>query len=225
MKNAKAMALMLVCGLTTIFSLSSCLDNDGGGNGGVIPTMTLADSIEACQKMIGSYSGKLYYINPNKPQSSEDRQDSVDVRCNISSETIKTNSLVMENFPVKPLALYVVNSSSQDKSKEVLEASDTQTLTTNATPYIKLTGQNFLLYQLNIKPKQNTLDFNTEYDGGIHHVTVVFTETIRDLNNYTYYPIAQFNNGIFQGNICIDKVYVDGYEHKITTVFGFKVKK
>lgn len=223
MKNAKAMALMLICGLTTTFSLSSCLDNDGGNNGGVIPTMTIADSIEACQKTAGNYTGKLYYVNPNKPYN--DREDSVDVTWTISAETIKTNRLVMDNFPIKTLALYVANSGTVDKSKEVLEASASQKLTTDAIPYLKLSTQNSVFYQFNIKTKETRMEFDTEYDGNTHHVIVDFTERIQDSNGYYYYPLAQFYNNVFQGNICIEKVYVDGYEHRIANVFGIKAKK
>ena len=224
MKNAKSIVLMLICGLTT-FTVSSCLDDGGNNNGGgVIPTMTLADSIEACQKSQGMYAGKLYYINPNKNLST-DKEDSVDVRWTISNSTMTRNRLVMDNFPIKPLALYVNDRTSLDHSKEILEAAETQTLTTNVIPYLKLSTQYSTLFQYSIMPIEEKMEFNVVYENNTHHVVVVFTEKIEDSNGYYYYPISVYHNNLFQGNILIEKVYVDGYEYKIATVFGIKAKK
>ena len=118
MKKLKSITVALALSVATVFSVSSCLDS---GNGGTqYPQMSLSDSIEAVNNAIGSFTGKLYYINPTKTTSN--REDSVDVKWRISKETMTRGGMTIENFPIKPLALYVTNMTSMVKSKEILEA-------------------------------------------------------------------------------------------------------
>ena len=191
MKKLKSITVALALSVATVFSVSSCLDS---GNGGTqYPQMSLSDSIEAVNNAIGSFTGKLYYINPTKTTSN--REDSVDVKWRISKETMTRGGMTIENFPIKPLALYVTNMTSMVKSKEILEAAPEQ---------------------------KKELEFSVDYAGSAHRVKVIFAEYITDASGYYYYPVAYKREKLFQGNIIINKVTVDGVEHSVGTVFGIK---
>ena len=66
------------------------------------------------------------------------------------------------------------------------------------------------------------MTFYVNYANSSHKVTVSFADYITDAIGYYYYPIAYKADKLFQGNILIEKVTVDGTEHKIGTVFGIK---
>ena len=218
MKKLKSITVALALSVATVFSVSSCLDS---GNGGTqYPQMSLSDSIEAVNNAIGSFTGKLYYINPTKTTSN--REDSVDVKWRISKETMTIGGMTIENFPIKPLALYVTNMTSMVKSKEILEAAPEQIYTTSLIPYLKLEVSNSSYFQYSILPKKKELEFSVEYAGSAHRVKVIFAEYITDASGYYYYPVAYKREKLFQGNIIINKVTVDGVEHSVGTVFGIK---
>lgn len=218
MKKLKSITVALALSVATVFSVSSCLDS---GNGGTqYPQMSLSDSIEAVNNAIGSFAGKLYYINPTKTTSN--REDSVDVKWRISKETMTRGGMTIENFPIKPLALYVTNMTSMVKSKEILEAAPEQVYTTSLIPYLKLEVSNSSYFQYSILPKKKELEFSVDYAGSAHRVKVIFAEYITDASGYYYYPVAYKREKLFQGNIIINKVTVDGVEHSIGTVFGIK---
>ena len=154
--------------VATVFSVSSCLDS---GNGGTqYPQMSLSDSIEAVNNAIGSFTGKLYYTTSN-------REDSVDVKWRISKETMTRGGMTIENFPIKPLALYVTNMTSMVKSKEILEAAPEQIYTTSLIPYLKLEVSNSSYFQYSILPKKKELEFSVDYAGSAHRVKVIFADT------------------------------------------------
>ena len=218
MKNLKSFTVALFLSIVTAFSVSSCLETENTGN--PYPELSLSDSIEAVNNALGSYTGKLYYIDPTKP--SIDREDSLDISWKIEKEGMTRGYMTTENFPIKPLALYVTNTTSIDKSKEILESAPNQTYTTSVVPYLKLEVSNSLFFQYSILPKKKDMTFYVDYNGSSHRVTVTFAEYITDASGYYYYPVAYKKDKLFQGNIIIDKVTVDATEHEIGTVFGIK---
>lgn len=214
----KSFIYMLLCSTAIVFSLSSCLDS--GGNDNPIPTMTLTDSIEATNDVPGIYTGKLYYVDPTKISSN--KEDSLSITWTIRKDGMTSGYLTTDNFPIRPLALYITNTTSMDQSKEILKAASDQTYTTNVKPYMKLQTTTYNYYQYTIFPKSKTMTFYVNYANTSHKVIVTFADYITDTIGYYYYPIAYKADKLFQGNILIEKVTVDGTEHKIGTVFGFK---
>lgn len=231
MKTLKSVALMLTCGLFTTFTVSSCLDSGDNNYGGF--SISLSDSINAIQSAQGTYTGKMYYYDPEKKDDISYKGDSIDVNWSIAGTTMTRGELTMEKFPVNALAVYVTNNHSMDKSKEILSAAQAQQLTTSVIPYGKADSNIATLYLYTIAPKSTKLTFHTVYDNNTHEVVIYFAEAIGVSSNYYYYPVAQWlDNKLqesiapqMQGNILIDKVTVDGAEHKIATVFGIKGNK
>ena len=219
MKFMKSFIYMLLCSTAVVFSLSSCLDT--GENDNPLPTMTLTDSIEAINDVPGIYTGKLYYIDPTKTSSSN-KEDSLIITWTIRKDGMTSGYLTTNNFPIRPLSLYITNTTSMDQSKSILSVAGDQTYTTNVKPYMKLQTTSSNYYQYTIFPKSKEMTFYVNYANSSHKVTVSFADYITDAIGYYYYPIAYKADKLFQGNILIEKVTVDGTEHKIGTVFGIK---
>lgn len=203
MRNLRNLFFVLVCGLMTVASMSSCLGESEDNS------LTSEEHRAYGAEMTNSYSGKLRFYktkgNTSSASTTVSLYDSISTSWRVTSDSLVTISY----FPVNKLdsAIYV---SSTDQSKDAIKYRALQEAIKGCTPeslkcyyiipnssYVTSTTIGFFVTPWYITK-------NLTYNGETHTVYFVF------LTNSTYsYGEYSRQNKTFQFNMMLYGIYED----------------
>ena len=147
MKNLKNYFIAMACCLAATATLTSCLGDDDNSSGSINTT----DLANAVSNMKGVYTGKCYTLY------------NASVRDTTTISYTASDSIVVENFPLKPIAMSL-NNSNAELAQALLEKG-----TTHMAGYYGFYGSvaNFFVMP-------NPLNVKVTYGGQLHNVTIYF---------------------------------------------------
>jgi hypothetical protein len=187
MKNLKNYFMAIACCLAATTALTSCLGDDDNSSSSINTT----DITNAISNMKGDYTGKCYTLY----NSSE--------RDTTTITYTSTDSLVIENFPLKPIAMSL-NNSHADLAQALLDKG-----TAHMAGYYGFYGSVTSFFVL-----PNPLNVKVTYGGQLHNVTIYFDNPS---SGTTYNGV--YNNGALSFTETVSGIKVD--DTTLTSGMGY----